>query len=45
MNQKNQSQLRNPEYFDKDLIDFFALLLKIDRRVNPHLYTNKSKKK
>ncbi len=29
----------------KSLIDFFALLLKIDRRINPDLYNKKLTKK
>ena len=28
----------------KSLIDFFALLLKIDRRINPDLYNKKNNK-
>jgi hypothetical protein len=34
------------EYEDRlSLLNFFKLLLKIDKRVNPHKYTNKSKSK
>jgi len=35
-NKKNEDvKVQNDE---KNLIDFFALLLKVDKRVNPHLY-------
>ncbi|OIO32230.1 hypothetical protein AUJ44_03080 [Candidatus Nomurabacteria bacterium CG1_02_47_685] len=33
----------HPEDEDANLLGFFALLLKVDRRVNPHLYTKESK--
>jgi hypothetical protein len=39
------SNARSPNFEDRNLIGFFELLLKIDRRVNPQLYVKKTKKK
>jgi hypothetical protein len=42
---KYQSNVRSPNFENRNLSGFFNLLLKIDKRVNPDLYTNKPKKK
>jgi hypothetical protein len=50
INSKNAEKKRNKESEDKEdwearqnLLGFFSLLLKIDKRVNPHLYKNNKK--
>lgn len=44
--QLNQSQEASHEMADHDtLVEFFALLLKVDQRVNPHLYKQRNKEK
>lgn len=45
MNDQNSKKEHVPKFENRNLVGFFDLLLKIDMRVNPHLYTNKDKKK
>lgn len=42
-NQKNR-EVENQEYWEsrQNLYGFFSILLKVDRRINPHLYKNKT---
>jgi hypothetical protein len=41
--QKNR-EVEDKEYWEtrQNLFGFFSLLLKVDKRVNPHLYKNKN---
>lgn len=46
---EEENQLKSPNLLDlnpedkRNLVGFFALLIKVDKRVNPHLYKSNNK--